>query len=219
MTTPSILAQRDRIWVLYKPAGFAVHRASDREIPDLMTWASDHLPLPAGLAPIHRLDRGTSGLVLCSPDSDVRAEVGQWFARHTIEKEYRGLVVGRTHKKGVIRRPLKDKRRKRPVESVTRYRRLASYKNASYLSISPQTGRYHQIRRHLQGIGHSLVGDDRYPPRRFQPIPGFPGRLWLHAYRLKLPDGSEFICDLPGELEDHLSLLQAKKDQKRANSG
>ncbi|MEO1271051.1 MAG: pseudouridine synthase [Myxococcota bacterium] len=78
---PRLLAQRDQLWVLYKPAGFAVHRASDRNIPDLMTWASEHLPLPKALAPIHRLDRDTSGLVLCSPDTDTRSSIGRLCVR------------------------------------------------------------------------------------------------------------------------------------------
>lgn len=205
---PHMLAQRDQLWVLYKPAGFAVHQASDRSIPDLMTWASEHLPLPDAIAPINRLDRATSGVVLCSPDAKVRGEYGRMFAQNRVVKEYRALVFGRTHKKGVIRRPLKDKRRQKPLRCVTRYTRLASFRKTSYLAVTPETGRYHQIRRHMQGIGHALVGDERYPPSRFQPIAGFPGRLWLHAHSLTLPDGETFIAPLPPELDEHIALLE-----------
>src|SRR5690606_8756122 len=107
----------------------------------------------------HRIDRETSGVVLCADDDAVLAELGRVFREALATKRYRALVFGRTHKKGVIRTPLGDARRGTAVEAVTRYRLLAWLGPTSLLEVRPATGRRHQIRRHLQRIGHSVVGD------------------------------------------------------------
>lgn len=208
--SPEVLEAKNTLWVLFKPSGMPVHATQDPKTLDLMNWAIKEAAAPPSLAPIHRLDRGASGLVLCSSDADERRHMGELFSSGQIHKVYRALVIGHTHKKGILRRPLKDARRRKKLPSVTRYRLLARYPKTSLLAVSPETGRKHQIRRHLQGMGHAIVGDDRYPPRRFTTVPGFPGRLWLHALRLELPDGRLFESPLPAELEAHLELLEEK---------
>ena len=140
-----------------------------------------HGGAPSDLAPVHRLDRETSGVLLCASDPALRAELGAFFASGRVEKRYRALVHGRTHAKGIVRRALADGRRGRPLPAVTRYRRLEALGRVTLIEARPETGRKHQIRRHLAGVGHFVVGDERYPPRRFSGVPGFPGRLWLHA--------------------------------------
>ena len=116
---------------------------------------------------------------------------------------------------GIIRRPL-SYGRGRTQPAVTRYRCLAVHGRFSYLEVRPETGRKHQIRRHLHGIGHPLVGDTRYRPRRFRAVPGFPGRIWLHALRLELPDGRHFEAPLPPELSAHLEVLAAGATRREA---
>ncbi len=157
---------------------------------------------------MHRLDRETSGLVLASPDASLRAELGDLFASGAVHKEYQALVFGRCHEKGVVRRALADGRRGRPLPAVTRYRLLEWLGPLSLVRARPEHGRKHQIRRHLQAIGHAIVGDERYPPPRFRRVPGYPGRLWLHASRLELPDGRVWEAPLPPELAAHLDLLR-----------
>jgi 23S rRNA-/tRNA-specific pseudouridylate synthase len=201
---PSLVARVGELWVLSKPSGFATHPTGEG-VPDLMTWAVAHLRAPAGLAPIHRLDRETSGVVLCAGNPKVLARYGQFFERGQAVKRYRALVHGRAHVKGVIRRPLKEGQGM--LEAITRYRKLAWYGPTTYLEARPETGRRHQIRRHLQGIGHAVVGDERYPPKRFRKVAGFPGRLWLHAYCVELPGGLRYEAPLPPELAQHLALL------------
>ena len=208
--SPEVLGVEKTLWVLFKPSGMPVHATHEQTSPDLMTWAIEAAKAPPTLAPIHRLDRGASGLVLCSADADERRHIGELFSSGQVHKVYRALVIGHTHNKGVLRRPLKDARRKKKLPSVTRYRLLGKYPKTSLLAVWPETGRKHQIRRHLQGIGHPIVGDDRYPPRRFTTVPGFPGRLWLHAFQLELPDGRMFESPLPPELVAHLELLERK---------
>jgi len=216
---PIVIDVSEELWVVAKPSGFAVHRASHDDIPDLVAWLREHGDAPKSIAPIHRLDRQTSGVVLLSPNAGLRAEVGALFAEGRVEKTYHALVLGRTHRKGVVRRRLKDSRRGKKLDAVTRYRCLRSFGRMSYLELRPETGRRHQIRRHLAGLGHNVVGDERYAPRRFIPVAGYPGRLWLHALRLKLPDGRAFEAQLAPELSAHLELLgerygSREKDQK-----
>ena len=99
-------------------------------------------------------------------------------------------------------------RRGRPLPAVTRYRHREALGGFSLVEARPETGRKHQIRRHLHGIGHPIVGDERYRPRRFKAVPGYPGRLWLHAAALELPDGHTIVAPLPPALMDHLDRLR-----------
>ncbi len=204
---PRVIATHDGIVAVHKPAWMLVHPAGVPDRPDLCTWLDTQDDLPSGCRPVHRLDAQASGVVLCAADATVRAEVAGWLARGEIDKSYVALVHGRTHRKGIIRRPLADARRGRPLPAVTRYRRLEWLGAFTLLEVRPATGRKHQIRRHLHGLGHPLVGDDRYRPRRFRPVPAFPGRLWLHAIGIMLPDETIFSDPLPPELEAHLEAL------------
>jgi 23S rRNA-/tRNA-specific pseudouridylate synthase len=147
-------------------------------------------------------------LVLCSADPAQRAAIGNALSNGTIEKTYLTLVHGRTRKKGVVRRPLQDGRRSRKLSATTRYRTLEVFERTSLLAVHIETGRKHQIRRHLHGIGHPIVGDERYRPRRKLSVPAFPGRLWLHAAQLILPDGTTVTAPLPEALLSHLDTLR-----------
>lgn len=201
---PQVIAQQGALWAIHKPSGWAVHAARGLDAPDLISWARARDP---EVAPVHRLDRDTSGVVLLSPDAGLRARLGHAFAEGLVHKTYRALVAGVAPKGGTIRRPLMDRRRGRKLEAETRFRRIEVYGGFTYLELEPHTGRRHQLRRHLRGLGHPIVGDRRYGPRRPRPVPGFPGRLWLHALRLVLPDGTSFEAPLPAVLQSHLDLL------------
>lgn len=206
----TLLTRKGDLWVFNKPSGVLTHPArhdARDPLPDLMSWAVAEAGAPEDIAPCHRLDLATSGVLLASPDPQIRGDIGAMFAAGEVTKKYKALVVGRARKKGIIRKPLTDGRRRRPLDAVTRYRLDGWLGPFSLLTVRPETGRKHQIRRHLQSIGHAVVGDDRYPPRRFIKVPAFPGRLWLHANELTLPDNRRFRAPLPLELEEHLELL------------
>lgn len=205
---PEVLHVDGDLWVIAKPAGWIVHPAGDPDIPDLLSWARNALPDAKGLAPVHRIDRHTSGLVLLSPDPALRATLGEHFARDEVRKTYLALVYGPTPPTGRIETPLQDARRGRPLAAATTFETLETFVSCSLLRVHPLTGRKHQIRRHLHGIDHAIVGEQRYRPRKFLRVPGFPGRLWLHATHLELPDGRTFSAPLPPELADHLDLLR-----------
>jgi 23S rRNA-/tRNA-specific pseudouridylate synthase len=204
--TPTVAHHDGHVAVVCKPAGMSVHPAGAAGGDDLVTWAAS--ALGPGFAPIHRLDRETSGLVLLSDDAGTRGALGALFAEGKVHKRYLALVVGKTHAKGTIRAPLLDRRRGRPLDAVTRYHRVEALGGFTLLAVEPETGRQHQIRRHLQGIGHAIVGDTRYRPGRPVRVPAFPGRLWLHAERLDVPGLGVFEVPLPPELVAHLEAVR-----------
>lgn len=215
---PTLLLERDDVWVFEKPAGFAVHPTHDPSIPDLITWIEHAGLADRPMAPIHRLDRETSGLVLCSPCADIRGQMGAWFAQGQVHKEYATLVFGETPEHATITKPLFDRRRKKTLQATTVYERLESLVGFSHLRVCPQTGRKHQIRRHLQMMGHAIVGDTRYRSKRFRKVPAFPGRLWLHAQRLELPNGWVFESSLPSALAHQLERLRAFASEEHSSS-
>lgn len=206
---PQVIDERDGLYVLYKPCGVPVHATQAHDGQDLMSRAIKELRLPQGLSPIHRLDIETSGLVLCSASAEVRGHFGYMFQQHQATKRYWALVFGHTHKKGLIKQPLQDSRRGKALEAVSRYKQLERFRGCTLLEVRPETGRKHQIRRHLQGLGHPIIGDERYKPKRFIAVPAFPGRLWLHAHSLELEGlGLSWRCPLPAELAEHLEALR-----------
>ncbi|MCA9672879.1 MAG: RNA pseudouridine synthase [Myxococcales bacterium] len=204
-----LVARENTLWVLCKPSGVVVHAASEADAGrDVLSLAREQLGAPETLAAVHRLDRETSGVLLCSSDPAERATLSAIFASSEVVKRYLALVFGRTRDKGIIRRALDDGRRGHPLEAVTRYRTRERLGGFSLLEVRPETGRKHQIRRHLTAIGHAVVGDSRYKPRRFRPVPGYVDRLWLHAAAIALPDGRRFEAPLPGELAAQLEHLR-----------
>lgn len=208
--TPCLLWEREGMFAFYKPAGMNVHPSAESDAMDLLTWIQAQGIFPEGIALAHRLDRETSGLVLCGGDAETCATIGRWLKDRQVTKRYLALVYGVTHGKGIIRRKLVDQRRKRGLPALTRYRRREVLGGCSLLVMRPETGRKHQLRRHAQAMGHAVVGDRRYPPKRFRPVPGFPERLWLHASSVVLPDGTFVSCPLPPALEAHLEFLRGE---------
>jgi 23S rRNA-/tRNA-specific pseudouridylate synthase len=202
---PHLISEANGIFAVFKPAFVATHPSGNGQ-PTLVDWLDLNLP---GTSPVHRLDLHTSGVVLCATDRTVRGTLGQQFSDRLIKKRYLALVHGRIRRKGIIRRPLADARRSRPLPAVTRYSLIEWIGPYSLVRVRPETGRKHQIRRHLQSIGHAIVGDERYRPKGFKPATGFPYRLWLHAADVTLPDGTQFNAPLPEALETHLTQLRA----------
>ncbi len=217
---PQLLASEKGWFAIYKPAGMNVHPVAEHEGLALTTWVSQQESFPPSLMLVNRLDRATSGIVLFADGQEQCAQAHRWFAEEQVSKSYQVLVYGVTHRKGIIRRPLQDQRRKRSLPAVTRYRRVESIGPFSLLVVRPETGRKHQIRRHLQSVGHAVLGDRRYRPKKLRDVPGLPERLWLHAARLALPDGFYVECPLPVVLLAHLNLLRERYSQvPKENNG
>lgn len=206
MNTPEVIANVDGLWVVSKPAGWVVHPAGIPEQLDLLTWARAQ-GAAATVAALHRLDLETSGIVLLADDPGAHFALMKAFEAGEVEKTYLALVYGVPRAEGTINTHLDDERRGKKLAASTGYRVVETFEGLSLVEVKPHTGRKHQIRRHFQGIGFSLVGDQRYKPRKKMKVPGYPHRLWLHAARLAW-NGVAFECPLPAELEAHLAFLR-----------
>jgi tRNA pseudouridine65 synthase len=201
------LHQDARLLVVDKPAGLLVHRSAlDAHEDDT---ALDRLQHQTGqrLWPAHRLDKGTSGLLVFARDADAARALGAAFEAGLVAKRYRALVRGWPGDQGCITHPLsRDPERTsagQPTrDASTRWQCLARYEwpfsvdarhpcsRYALLQLWPQTGRRHQIRRHCKHIGHPLVGDSTHGKGAHnRAVAAHLGlaRLWLHAEAITLP--------------------------------
>ncbi len=160
--------------------------------------------VPEDLKLVHRLDSGTTGLVLAARDGATHRELTSAFQAREVDKIYLALVWGHPRPaEGRCDWPIgpdpKDRRRMRTCAegkpAVTRYRTLARCRHVSLLELHPETGRTHQLRVHLAQAGHWIVGDDLYAGPRHRAVKDArlrsllcPPYLLLHAWRLRLPE-------------------------------
>jgi 23S rRNA pseudouridine955/2504/2580 synthase len=205
--TPRLLTRfGDVFYAFDKPAGLAVHPNAEG-LPDLVQWIEAQRSLPRNLKPGHRLDRPTSGVVLCGAGRKARAQIADWLGDRA-EKHYLALVFGEPEgDRLVFRDPLYDERRRRTLEAETRMKIREPLGLFTLVELQLVTGRKHQLRRHLAGAQLPVIGDRRYGPRVPTRVPGHPGRLWLHAWKLVLPDRT-IESPLPEALEVHLHQLR-----------
>ena len=183
--------------IVSKPSGMPVHRVGgDPKADNLIDWIQVHLGLRT--VPIGRLDKGASGLSVVAVVDQAGGHVG--VSPPAFEKCYLALVHGLTRKKGVIRRQLKDQRRRRMLDAVTRYRTVAHGHAVSLLAVRIETGRKHQIRRHLSGIGHPICGDKRYGAKASKSRHS--GQIWLHCFTAESEAGKVFVAPLRSSWSD-----------------
>lgn len=174
-----LLWQDDRLLVINKPAGLAMHPAAevDANLADIASaWLEKRTNHPARAYPVNRLDRGTSGAVLLATSSSNAGMLGRQVKEEGLDKVYLTVAEGVLEGSGEIAQPLDGK------ESISRYRCLSNGAQHSFLLVEPVTGRTHQIRRHLTGIGHPVVGDKRYGAAVMPALPG----IALHSFRTSL---------------------------------
>jgi tRNA pseudouridine65 synthase len=206
----TVLHLDDHLVAMDKPPGLLVHRSpiASGDTRFALQMLRDHLG--RAVYPVHRLDRGTSGVLLMALDVDTARALNGQFESHAVDKTYVALVRGWPEAQGVIDHPLRriddgtprdDRGRATDAQrALTSFRRLARLECASPLpphptaryalvAVQPQTGRQHQIRRHLKHASHPLIGDATYGKgdhnRWWAHCLGVT-RLWLHAARLTL---------------------------------
>lgn len=203
-----ILYRDEHVVAVSKPSGMLVHRGWGNDKVVLMTEVRD--TIEQWVYPVHRLDRGSSGVVLFALSSEVAATLGAAFTEQRVEKRYLALVRGVPPESGVIDHDIPKKEKGERVPAVSEYRRLAVAGRYSLVEVRPRTGRLHQIRRHMKHISCPLIGDVRYGKgehnRHFRDHFNL-HRLALHCHRLTLqhPRGGQLLeirAPLPEELAD-----------------
>jgi tRNA pseudouridine65 synthase len=187
MPSIAILHRDDDLVIVSKPSGMLVHRGMDRDRVVAMTAVRDELGKL--VFPVHRLDRGTSGALVFALSSAMAAALQKQFEEGAVSKRYLALVRGVPPDEGVIDHPVPRSEDGPRISAVTRYRRLYTFDRFSLVEARPQTGRFHQIRRHLKHLGHPVLGDVNYGRgelnRLFRERYGL-FRLALHAIALAL---------------------------------
>ena len=231
----NIVYEDEAFLVADKPAGIACHGFSASETQTLANFLLAHYPSLMNVGKsrwepglVHRLDRGTSGLVLVAKDQVSFESLRAQFRRRLVRKGYAALVRGRTPDQDMVSYSLahdpKDKRKMNIVQTrersnsgvkqwkaVTRFETLARSEGFSFIQIEMVTGVTHQIRAHLEAAGYPLAGDPLYggnAPSAILPL----GRQFLHACSLKLIhplSGREVIFEspLPADLRDVLDRI------------
>jgi tRNA pseudouridine65 synthase len=175
-----ILYQDEHLVVIDKPSGLLVHRSMIDKHETRFALQMTRDQIGQYVYPVHRLDKPTSGVLVMGLSSDVATKLSEQFMQKTITKKYIALVRGYTVAEGCIDYALKEEldkmtdkkaqQDKLAQEAITHYKTLwqgeipiavGRYPSARYslLSLIPETGRKHQLRRHMKHIFHPIVGD------------------------------------------------------------
>ena len=202
MTGPAIrvLFENDDFLAVDKPEGVvSIAEAGKGGLPELLKDV-----FADKLLPVHRLDRGASGVIVFAKSAGAHRLLNGQFDRREVRKTYLALVHGVVAvNRGSVNAPLRefgsgrmgvDPRRGKPSSTVWKVaERLPA---ATLVRVQPATGRRHQIRVHLYHIGHPIVGDPKYGDRALQER--FP-RLMLHALEIEfsLPSGERLTVEAP----------------------
>ncbi|MGH8636070.1 MAG: RluA family pseudouridine synthase [Burkholderiales bacterium] len=224
--------------VLDKPAGMVVHPAAGHDSGTLVNALLHHVKDLSGVGGearpgiVHRLDRGTSGLMVVAKHDKAHQELARQFHDREVEKEYTALVWGLVHAgrriDAAIGRDPGDRqkmstRARRARSAVTRVTFARHFHGVSLIKVAIATGRTHQIRVHLSAIGHPIVGDvtyggvHRHVAGHLRPVLRLE-RPFLHASRLCFTHPAdnrrvEFDSPLPPELESVVDQIMAREEE------
>ncbi|MFH1858456.1 MAG: RluA family pseudouridine synthase [Candidatus Omnitrophota bacterium] len=216
-----IVFEDPHLLVIDKPAGMVVHPAAGNWTGTLVNALLHHArelsgvngPLRPGI--VHRLDKDTSGLLVCAKNDAVHKELAEQFEARTVGRTYVALVKGIVQfDEGVIDLPLGRSRRDRkkfavrPMDgkkAVTYYEVLKRLKDFTVLRLKLGTGRTHQIRVHMASLGHPVVGD-----RTYGSVQGF-SRQALHAETLSfLHPVTQKMCEFKSPIPEEMRRLIEK---------
>lgn len=201
-----LVFEDEAIIVVEKPAGLVTAPTPESDRGDLFDQLRRRGTGPVFL--VHRLDLPTSGLLVFARSEAANRALGAAFARHDVDREYVAVAAGELAEPRTIDRPIQGRR---AVTHVTPERRLH---DATLLTVRLETGRGHQIRIHLAGEGHPLLGDPQHGGERARRYEFPPPRLALHARLLGFthPVSGErvrFEAPLPAELSEWIESLPA----------
>ena len=222
-----IVYEDDDLMVINKPRGMVVHPApghtSGTLVNAVLSHAGESLSSINGvLRPgiVHRIDKDTSGLILVCKNDFSHKALAKQLEEHSITRRYHAICWGRLkEEQGTVSAPIgrEEKNRKQQAinykhgkEAITHYRLLENLQNASLLECRLETGRTHQIRVHMKSIGHPLLGDPLYGPKKN--LYAIKGQA-LHAMVLgfvhsRSEEYMEFSADYPEDFQKLLNKLR-----------
>ncbi len=190
-----ILYEDAAVIAINKPAGVVVHAGAGAHSGTLVNRLVHHFKslskVGGDLRPgiVHRLDRGTSGVLLVARNDAAHRALAAQFANRTVEKTYLAVVEGVIARdsgridKPIARDPVRRIRMTAKLdhgrEAHTEFRVRQRFNKFTFLEVRIGTGRTHQIRAHLESIGHPVAGDRVYGAKRVAS-----GRIFLHAWRI-----------------------------------
>jgi 23S rRNA pseudouridine955/2504/2580 synthase len=223
-----VLLEDDWVLAIHKPSGLAVQPGGGLREATLLDWIAGHLG-PRALrngfraSPAHRLDRETSGVVLIAKRRPAMVRLAAAFERREVRKRYVALVSGSpSADSGVIERALRDLESATPERITelgpprparTKWTVRERFSGVTLLDLEPETGRRHQLRRHLAALGLPIVGDRIHRGGKVEAFSA--GRLLLHAAALCFPhprDGSltRVEAPLPAEFLAEMELIRRR---------
>jgi len=223
----NILYEDERVIVINKPQGLVVHPAPGNYTGTLVHGLLYYREIEApeedfrpGI--VHRLDKDTSGVLITARDQEAHEFLSRQFQEKTTRKVYFALCRGRIEEsEGRVENRLGRSERNRQLftavsrggkPALTRYRVLRRWKQASFVALYPATGRTHQLRVHMRGIGHPILGDPLYGSGERDGC-----SLMLHAFSLEImlpgsAKASRFIAPLPPRFGQLIRSLSAETD-------
>ncbi|MBO6289180.1 MAG: RluA family pseudouridine synthase [Alphaproteobacteria bacterium] len=191
--TSMVIFKDKNIIVLNKPSGLAVQGGTNttRHVDGLLEALKFENTEKPKL--VHRIDKDTSGILVLARNRQTADVLTKAFREHTLNKTYLALVRGCPEKfSGEIRLPLEKVGEKMQIvnggkKAVTQYEVLDNAgKKYALVQASPLTGRTHQIRAHLEGLGTPILGDGKYFGTERCRLEGVADKLYLHAYQIDL---------------------------------
>jgi len=206
-----VLYEDDDCVVINKPIGVLSHsKGAFNPEATVATWLRSRLKMQGGerAGIVHRLDRSTSGVMICAKTPEAVSWLQKQFSQRRVKKAYVTLVEGELkNEQAIIDMPI-ERNPKRPQffrvgsngkSAVTAYEVIKANEHYSLVKLEPTTGRTHQLRVHLQHLGHPIVGDTFYGGKAAE-------RLYLHAQKLELtlPNRTRkvFSVEMPEEFND-----------------
>ena len=220
----SVLFEDSDLIVINKPAGISVHPGAGRNTGTVVNALLAHCRNLSGIGGkqrpgiVHRLDKGTSGCLLVAKNDAAHLDLSRQFAARTVEKIYLALVAGKLRRNsGTINAAIGRHRVHRTKMAIAReggreartdFQVIRSGMAATLLQCRLHSGRTHQIRVHLQHLGHSIVGDREYGGANAGNFP----RPMLHAWKLafdhpRTKARMHFEAGLPADFESALREL------------
>ena len=209
--TIEIVFEDDYIVAVNKPNNFLIHQshyARNIKEPTLLEFLEQQLGFP--LYPVHRLDRKTSGIILLAKQKEFVATFQELFNQNEIHKTYYAMVRGFSPAVGTIDTPVKNDDTGVYKDALTNYTTSQSieldipvtpYEKSRYslVKLCPETGRMHQLRKHLNKINHPIVGDYKYGDRfhnRMYETEFNCMYMFLHAYKMEFthPLSAQKMC-------------------------